>query len=492
MKSRLVFFGAVLFPAAVLTAGVYFFRSGFFGSQAAAASERYRTSLTRDGQGVVRYPPPDSGLSEKISDIPAFKSGSRDPFQVDLRSKDLSALDIRARLPDLLLASFDVHTRWPAALPAGFEPALFLELGKNPGLRIKELHKKGITGRGVGIAIIDQGFLVDHVEYGDRLRLFEEIHAEDETAQMHGVAAASIAAGRTVGVAPEADLYYIATGFSTDADTGKAEIAADFTWAAKSMNRILDVNRRLPSGRKIRVISMSIGWDSPRANGFKDLMDAVGRAKQDGVFVVCTTMAETYGFRIFGLSRDPRKDPDELSSYGEAWWGSLSGPGWRVLHIPIDSRTTAGPRGSTDYVFYRLGGLSWAVPWTAGLYALACQVKPDIDPRLFWEKALETGDSLELPAREPSLSEEEIERRVRKAIDDGIVRVKNQTQGQDIETVYAKIYGQWTKKDIGRMSEADFRAWSAGIVRPTILQELKPRKLETIVNPARLIEALGR
>lgn len=39
------------------------------------------------------------------------------------------------------------------------------------------------------------------------------------------------------------------------------------------------------------------------------------------------------------------------------------------------------------------------MPYIAGVYALACQVKPDISPEEFWSLALETGESrnIELP-----------------------------------------------------------------------------------------------
>jgi len=41
------------------------------------------------------------------------------------------------------------------------------------------------------------------------------------------------------------------------------------------------------------------------------------------------------------------------------------------------------------------------------------------------------------------------------------------------------------------MSEADFRAWAtAGPLREQALADTKPRTLEKIVNPVRLIEAL--
>jgi subtilisin family serine protease len=88
-----------------------------------------------------------------------------------------------------------------------------MELGKNPGFDLDKLHSSGITGKGVSIAIIDQALLVDHEEYKDNLKMYEEIHwpsDKNDQAQMHGSAVTSIAVGKTVGVAPGADLYYIA------------------------------------------------------------------------------------------------------------------------------------------------------------------------------------------------------------------------------------------------------------------------------------------
>ena len=109
-------------------------------------------------------------------------------------------------------SDFDTKTNWPKSLPDGFNPDSIMEIGKNPGLNVRKLHKAGITGKGIGIAIIDQNLLVDHYEYKDQLRMYEEIHApKKSTAQLHGTAVASIAVGKIVGVAPEADLYYISS-----------------------------------------------------------------------------------------------------------------------------------------------------------------------------------------------------------------------------------------------------------------------------------------
>ena len=55
----------------------------------------------------------------------------------------------------------------------------------------------------------------------------------------------------------------------------------------------------------------------------------------------------------------------------------------RDVVVPTDFRTTASPTGTGDYVHYAQGGLSWAVPYVAGLYALGVQVYPQLTKKTF-------------------------------------------------------------------------------------------------------------
>ena len=83
--------------------------------------------------------------------------------------KDLRAMDLRGA--DLFKTTFDSFTSWPSRemLPEGFDPERVLEWGKCPGLGVRELHERGVTGKGVHVAIIDQPLLMDHEEYKDQL-----------------------------------------------------------------------------------------------------------------------------------------------------------------------------------------------------------------------------------------------------------------------------------------------------------------------------------
>lgn len=361
-----------------------------------------RTTLAAAGKiRVVRQPPPSVVLRARSSlpELPVYDAASSKGWQVDLRGRDLTALRLADRLADLRHADFDSRTRWPAGLPAAFDPGAILELNKNPGLGVRQLHARGIKGRGIGIGIIDQTLLVGHAEYRDRLRSYEEIHLYGDDAQMHGPAVASIAVGRNVGVAPAADLYYIAETHGTYARP--REFEWDFAPLARSIDRLIEINARLEPDRKIRVISVSVGW-SPKRKGYDEVMAAVERATRANVFVLSCALERTHRLAFHGLGREQTSDSDRAESYGPgSWWaaefwnGAAPTPGQQLL-VPMDARTTASPTGDNDYVFYPHGGWSWSVPWLAGLYALACEVRPEITPEGFWAEALRTGRTIAL------------------------------------------------------------------------------------------------
>ena len=330
-----------------------------------------------------------------------FDLDSENPFQIDYRSSNLSELDLTQSLDGLLYSDFDTQTVWPPAerLPVGFDPQKIMELGKDPGLGVRKLHAQGITGLGVGIAIIDQPMLVDHQEYISQLKFYEEINVDPSIgSQMHGPAVASIAVGETVGVAPEADLYFIAGWPGTFTSAGN--FVYDFSYYAKAVRRILEINKSLPHSHKIRVISISVGWGSDM-KGYADMVTAVNEAKKAGIFVVSMSIHDTYGWNMMGMGRSALADPNDFGSYTIP--GFLSGESFDpkyfssdYLLIPMDARTTASPTGNKDYVFYSVGGMSWTAPYLAGVYALACQIDPKITPEKFWSIALQTGRTTQI------------------------------------------------------------------------------------------------
>jgi hypothetical protein len=349
---------------------------------------------------IERYPAPDDYTSmHAYTELPDYDPDAGNVFQIDLRSAYLKKLDLSKSEDTLFHADFDSKTQWPPSdkMPVGFDWQKIMETGKDPGLGVRALHDQGITGKDVNIAIIDQTLIIDHMEYPERIRHYEEINVVPGTpSQMHGPAVASIAVGKTVGVAPDATLYYIATWMFNPLDPKKNETYEYYTQA---LHRIMEINQQLPENQKIRVISMSIGLD-PAGTGLNEFISAIGQAREAGIFVITVDLEKIYGWNIMGLGRDSLSDPNDFQSYEPPdYWKQLffdAGFPPDTLLIPMDSRTTASPTGKNDYVFYRQGGMSWTAPYLAGMYALAVQVKPDITPEQFWETALQTGKTIQL------------------------------------------------------------------------------------------------
>ncbi len=330
----------------------------------------------------------------RLKALPHYDPKSQDQVQMDLSGQDLSALDLRGRAADLLQSTFSNTTVWPSrkALPAGFDPARMLELGRNPGLGVRALHRRGITGRGVSIGFIDNPLFEEHAEYASRLRFHEYINASPEEApHFHGSAVVSIAAGSTVGVAPEADVYYVSSWINTPS-------GPDWTPRARAVRRLLEINRTLPPEKRLRVISMSAGW-GPNERGAAEMRAAVDEARAAGILFVCSKLQDIYGFRFQGLGRPPMAGPDRFESFapGKFWTADFlahpdSYTGW--LLVPMDARTMAGPNSADDYVFWAEGGWSWAIPYIAGVYALAAQADPGVTPERFWEAAVASGRTI--------------------------------------------------------------------------------------------------
>jgi hypothetical protein len=442
------------------------------------ASESH-TFMTEAGTGLARRPAPAPGDLGKLDALPHFDTNRpRDAFQVSLSSRDLRELDLRDRLPDLRCAVFDTRTKWPTQLPEAFDPAQILAMNKTPGLRVNRLHQQGVTGRGVSIGIVDTELLLDHVEYRDRIKLYEEIDCRDELANVHGSAVASIAVGRTVGVAPEADLYYIAVGFANDSG------ARDLTSVAKALNRLLDINGVLSREQRIRAVSISIGWEA-RDAGVREITAAVERAKKEGVFVITTNLARTYRMPFYGLGREPMSDPDRMDSYESSLWGAHTEGD--VLFVPMDSRVTASPTGPEDYAFYRYGGHSWVPPYLAGLYALACQVEPNLTPERFWAAALETGTPLSVAS---TISPEKLRQEATQRVDQALQQYAATHSPEEVRALKAQAYAQVTGKPLPEMTDGEYREWAIDAQASSTTAMARPTSGKT-VDPVKLIRSLA-
>ena len=258
-----------------------------------------------------------------------------------------------------------------------------LEECKNPGLGVRDLHEQGITGEGVNVAIIDQNLQLDHPEYADSIEAYYESDYDywDEIGSSHAPAVLSILAGKTTGVAPGAKVYFAAApGWEMDA-----------AYYAECLYWILEQNEALPEGEKIRVVSVSgapIRWAN--GGGYENggqWVEAVAAAEKVGILVMDCRESEETSFVFSSYCADGPSDDARQYIPGYPTWDldpasdEWDGKWAKYIFAPTSFRTTAQEyrKGHYIYTHWGEGGMSWSLPYAAGVLALGWQINPDLD-----------------------------------------------------------------------------------------------------------------
>lgn len=252
---------------------------------------------------------------------------------------------------------------------------------------MRGLQAQGITGKGVRAAIIDQPLLTDHPELSGRIAAYYDTGCEGETASMHGPAVASLFAGESIGIAPDATLYYAAW----------PSWLMDSRYAAEALDWVVAQNEALPDGEKIRVVSVSAAPGNAEMFQNADLWDAaVARAEQAGLLVLTVDGAGVEKTRLVPypavLARNDRDNPAACRS-GFADSDERAETGSNTLALPCSYRTVAEEytAGQYSYTHDGHGGLSWGIPYCAGVMALGWQVDPTLTGEEMMQYLLSTA-----------------------------------------------------------------------------------------------------
>ncbi|MCL2517614.1 MAG: S8 family serine peptidase [Oscillospiraceae bacterium] len=321
----------------------------------------------KSGDYYVRRQDPRYYVFKKTSNRAIFGV----PDYEDVRNKDIHVADFSDEPQKIRTLWFNEKTIFPPIqkLPAleKFHPEPIMEAGKNPGLGVRALHEQGITGKGVNVAIIDQPLYANHPEYAGKIIEYKNFNCESESS-MHGPAVASLLVGETIGTAPGAKLYYAAAPSWT----------GDATHYADALDWIVETNKTLPDSEKIRVVSISAAPTptNPDWTNGKIYLESVKRAKEAGILVLDCSQEH----RIIGACGYDFSNPEEVTKCRS---GFLSSPGWinkTDILAPVNYRTSAEVyrEGEFSYQYTGEGGLSWAMPYAAGVLAMGWQVKPEL------------------------------------------------------------------------------------------------------------------
>jgi len=289
----------------------------------------------------------------------------------DVRWKDLNGVDIAELQKSLDTLTFNKDTVWPKEIKPAAEE--LMRQAMSPPLGIAKLHEEGITGQGINVAIIDQPLLQDHPEFKGKIVAYFDTGCDGPPTSMHGPAVVSLLVGEKCGAAPGAKVYYAAV----------PSWKKDASYYAKALDWILEINATLLKNEKIRIVSVSAapsGEGSPFTIKVQMWDEACERAKEAGIAVLdCTSHAGFIGPSYYDL-----KTPDNLRRCRPGFPGEEEDSvSTRDFCAPCSPRTTAEQYEPNDfgYQYCGRGGLSWSIPYTAGVLALGRQIKPDYSPQ---------------------------------------------------------------------------------------------------------------
>jgi len=288
----------------------------------------------------------------------------------DVRSKDLSKLDLSGQAGLLHTLTFNQQTAWPPAarMPKGKAPEKLLEDAMSPGLGVRGLHQKGITGKGVHVAIIDQPLHPDHPEFAGKIVEYHDVGC-DSASSMHGPAVASLLVGAKCGTAPDARVLYVAAPSWTK----------DTAYQARALDWIVEQNRQRPASQKIRAVSVSAapsGPGTPFEKNTKMWDEACARAEAEGILVLdCTSH---HGF--IGACWYDATDPEDPGKCTPGFPGRSGQTPIGHILVPSSPRTTAeeSDKGEFGYQYWGRGESSWTIPYCAGVLALGWQINPEL------------------------------------------------------------------------------------------------------------------
>jgi serine protease AprX len=310
---------------------------------------------------------------------------------MDARWKNLAGTDLRQHPEYPATFWYNDQTIWPSAdrMPSGVDPGVLLTNAMNPGLGIRSLHARGITGEGVCVGIIDQPLYLDHPEYAGKIVAYHDVGCNSESS-MHGPGVASLLAGKSCGTAPGVRIYYVAA----------PSWLGDAEYFARALEWLVQTNQHLPAANKIRVVSVSAapsGRGSPLKKNQASWDQAVQKAEQAGMLVLDCSWH--HGF--IGPAYFQATDRETVSNCVPGFAGHEMEPPLRSrLFVPNSPRTTAEHYRLNQawYQYTGRGGLSWSIPYCAGVLALGWQVNPELSGpemrNLLFESAYRTKSGL--------------------------------------------------------------------------------------------------
>jgi len=262
---------------------------------------------------------------------------------------------------------------------------------------LKKLHEQGITGKGVGVAVVDSGVMA-HEDYKDRISLFIDLTAKQQEEPYdehgHGTHVTGIIAGngkrskgKYVGVAPESNII----GIKVLNHFGGGYLSAYIKGIQLAVENMDEYN--------IKVLNFSLGLNQNSSYHYDPMAMAVEEAVKSGLTVVVAGGNEGHmpgTISTPGIAPDaitvggvddrsmPYKRIARFSSYGPTRYDQIMKPD--VVAPGYEIYSTSNTNNYVDRT-----GTSMSTPIVSGLAAMLYQLKPDLTPEEVKEIIKETA-----------------------------------------------------------------------------------------------------
>ena len=304
-----------------------------------------------------------------------------------------------------LKASYKLEVR-PEAIVPPTDPKV-LEAAKNPGLGVRGLHKQGLTGKGVNIAYVGSGILdsdvskFTHSEFSGKITGYKDLGWNSRERLMgrgnsessykmtfnNVYKAISAVVGKTVGTAPDANIYMVGV-YGLPATTA-------------GINHIVERNKSLSKADQVRIIVMeTYGGSFTDDDVLKAYYAAVNNAEKSGILVLQRDYIFGYDkynpnqIYVAGLGAYYNTNsPDDVSkaTTNIAEQYDFQDTKNRSIFAPNARRTVAVNDNSYEYFSSDRGNFTQNA-YLAGVVAMGLQANPNLTVPQIKKALMDTKD----------------------------------------------------------------------------------------------------
>ena len=306
---------------------------------------------------------PQSITNEWIEEqLNADKKGGFNDFMMwgfcyrDLRKSNFQNIDKSL----LLKIPFNSYTKWPKYLPAGFSPQLMLK--KRPlGYGFNEVHQQGFTGKGVLVAVIDHPSNINHIEISKQVKEVIVLEEKYNCSHFHGLAVISHLCGKSIGIAPEAEVIF----YAGQPLGGKTKEERYDRFNHYAIMCLKDIKKQIIMGKSIRIVNLSNSW---LTQGNSQLKAEAKLIRDELESMGCVVIDSPRFFENFCyLNCIGGEDIQNIDNYQQPAF--FQNDEMKSINFVSGGTFCASYLSKRGYEYNPVGSASYSIPQLCGLYA---------------------------------------------------------------------------------------------------------------------------